>query len=605
MKQFLLLAILFIGNLMSAQSDFKFSTTAFVGAMAADDATDWTKNWTNFDPKNTTYPAPTDLTTLNGMDASLPVPGEKNLTTTLTLDASKTYKLDGLFVVRNGGKLVIPAGTVIRAASNLTASPKNYATIIVERGGQIEVLGTPDKPVVMTSNQAANSRERGDWGGLVIAGRAPHNLLNGTTNDNVQMEGFNNITFDATLARFGGTDAADNSGRITYLRLEFAGTALEANKEINALTLGGVGSATELHHVQVSFCNDDSFEWFGGTVNSSHLISFKTTDDDFDTDNGYSGLSQFGIALRDSAYYDKSYTLASGASTSEGFESDNEATGTANVKPYTNAIFSNYTMVGPVPVGSKYSDMNTVTKAAFRRGARIRRNSSVRIVNSIFMGYRNFLMVDGDSSLRNTNFPAVLALVKPNTAVDLKTKQISFDNNLILNTAAAFTSTTDTTANGLCEVARAAGSANKLAALNNWVRHTGPLANCIDPVPFTTGTLLVNPIAATTTPDFKPVAGSPAISGCSPNFAGNPILANLIINAAVEIPAAQFSPVFPNPISGGQLNFGRQVVSFGLFDLHGKLVKWGTDAESVSVDGLATGVYFIKLDGKAQRVIVQ
>ncbi len=603
MKRFLLLAVTLTSISLSAQTDFKLTPTTYVGALSADAAADWTKNWTNFDPKNTVYPATTDKTTLNGMDATLPIPGEKDLTDTLTLDASKTYELSGFFVVRSGGKLVIPAGTIIRAKSDLTTTPKNYAAIIVERGGRIEILGTESQPVVMTSLNNSG-RERGDWGGLLIAGRAPHNLLNGTTNDNVQMEGFNNIAFDANLAKFGGVDPLDNSGIVHYLRIEFAGVALETNKEINALTLGALGSGTELHHVQCSFSNDDSFEWFGGTVNSHHLIAFKGTDDDFDTDNGYSGLSQFGIALKDSAYYDKTYSLASGSSTSEGFESDNEATGTAAVKPYTNAIFSNYTMLGPVPVGSKYSDMNSVTKAAFRRGARIRRNSSLRIVNSIFMGYRNFCMIDGDSSLRNTNWPAALALTTPNTAIALN-KQIAFDNNVIVHTSAAFVSTTDTTANGLAEVTRATGSANKLTAVNNWLRHTGPLANCIDPVPFTVGTVLVNPMASSTTPDFKPVAGSPALTGCGANFKDNPVLVNLILSASYEIPVAQITPVFPNPISGGELQFGKQVVSFGLFDINGKLVKWGTDVSSVSVDGLVKGIYFIKIDGRAQRVVVQ
>lgn len=589
---------------LSAQVDFKLKQTNFVGALSENSAEDWTKGWTNFDPRNTNYPAATDLTTLNGMDASLPVPGEKFITNTLTLNASTSYLLTGLIVVKDGGKLVIPAGTVIHGQSNLASSPKNYATIVVERGGKIEILGTSNNPVVFTSAKAAGSRERGDWGGILIAGRAPHNLLNGTTNDNVQMEGFNNISFDATLARFGGTDPNDNSGIIRYVRIEFAGLAFETNKEVNALTLGGVGAATELNHVQSSFSNDDSFEWFGGTVNSSNLIAWKGTDDDFDTDNGYSGISQFGIAVRDSAYYDLTWQLPSGASTSEGFESDNEATGTANVKPATNGIFSNYTMVGPIPVGSKYSDMNSTTKGAFRRGARIRRNSSLRIVNSFFIGYRNFLMIDGDSSVRNTNWPQALALVKPSTPVDVPTKQIFYTNNLICSTAAAFTSTTDTTANGLIEVARAKGSNDKKLALDAWVRQTlyPSLANQIDPAPCGTSALLVNALASSTTPDFRPVAGSPVLSGA--NFLNNPILVNLTTDSK-EIELVKTLPIYPNPISNGELYFGKTVNSFGIFNLNGSLVKFGFDVDRVSIDSLDSGVYFIKLDGRAQKFIVQ
>ncbi|MBK9984929.1 MAG: T9SS type A sorting domain-containing protein [Saprospiraceae bacterium] len=585
-------------------SNFSLENTSYVGALSPDPAIDWTSGWTEFDPINATYPDPTDVTTLNGMDASLPVPGEKEIASgnTLTLDASQVYLLQGFIVVRSGGTLIIPAGTIIRAASDLSSSPKNYASIIVERGGTIEVNGTVDKPVIFTSSKSAGQRNRGDWGGLLIAGRSKHNLLNGTDNNNVQMEGFNNVTFDANLARFGGTDVNDNSGSINYLRIEFGGVAFETNKEINGLTLGAVGSGTKIDHVQVSYSGDDSFEWFGGTVNSKHLIAWKGTDDDFDTDNGYGGLAQFGIGVRDSAFYDLTYSLPSGGSTSEGFESDNEATGTASVSPKTNAVFSNFTMVGPVPVGSSYSSMNSTTKAAFRRGARIRRNSSLRIVNSIFMGYRNFLMIDGDSTLRNTNFAEALALVNPSTPVDITSKQISFANNIIVNTANAFTSTTDTTANGLVEVTRAANSISKLSAVNNWVRAGGLLHNNIDPVPFTDGTLLINPVAASKTPNFRPVVASPAISGS--NFLENPVLMNLVTGTK-EIEQAKVNPVYPNPIMNGDLHFGHEVVSYGIFDVNGKLVGHGFNTDSADINGLPSGIYFIKLEGVMQKFIVQ
>jgi hypothetical protein len=603
MKKTLLLLVGLFGFVFTnvyAQTDFKLQQTTFVGALGADLANDWTQGWTNWDPKNANYPAPTDITTLDGTAASLPVPGELSITNTLTLDANKVYQLKGMIVVRSGGKLVIPAGTVVRCQADLSTSPKNYATIVVERGGKIEINGTQANPVVFTSAKAAGSRDRGDWGGILIAGRSNHNLWGAS--DNVQMEGFNNVGFDATLAKFGGTDVNDNSGSITYLRIEFGGLAFEANKEINGLTLGAVGAGTVLNHVQVSYSGDDSYEWFGGSVNSSNLIAYKGTDDDFDTDNGYGGLSQFGLAVRDSAYYDLTYAAPSGGSTSEGFESDNEATGTANVKPYTNAIFSNYTMVGPVPVGSTWSGMNSTTKAAFRRGARIRRNSSLRIVNSIFMGYRNFAMIDGDSCVRNTNYAAALALVTPNTPVDVKSHQISFANNLIVNTDASSNSSTDTTANGLVEVTRKAGSKNQLLAIDAWVRQSGALANNINPVPFTAGTLLINPVAASTTPDFRPVSGSPALTGA--NFLNNPVLMNLVPTKEIFV-NTQIIPVFPNPISSGMLQFGQTVQSFGMFDINGKLVKYGFDANQVSIEGLSSGVYFIQLDGRAQKVIVE
>ncbi len=598
MKKNLLITLALLSTLITSAQTFQLQGTPYIGALTADAAADWTKTWTNFDPKNAVYPDPTDLTTLDGMAVSNPIPGKKEITATETLDATKAYLLKGLIVVKSGGKLVIPAGTIIRCQSDLSSTPKNYASIIVERGGKIEATGTVGKPVVFTSAKAVGARDRGDWGGLLIAGKSTHNLWTATSD--VQMEGFNNVTIDPNLAKFGGTDLADNSGIVRYVRLEFGGLAFEANKEINGLTLGAVGSGTELSNIQVSYSGDDSFEWFGGTVNSKYLIAYKGTDDDFDTDNGYRGLSQFGIGVRDSAYYDLTYNAASGASTSEGFESDNEANGTANVTPYTSCVFSNFTMIGPIPMGSSYAASNTLTQSAFRRGARIRRNSSQRIVNSIFMGYRNFLTVDGDSCLRNTNDPTLLSLITPSAAVDGATRQIMFSNNLIVNTAAALPTAT-TSANGLVEVTTA--SQPKLDALTAWVKSAGS-ANKIDAAAFSAGTLLVNPSAYSTTPDFRPIVSSAALTGGGGKFIGTPI-ASLISGAKEIAQAVKSAPVFPNPIANGNLNFGKQVEVFGIFDVTGKLVGNGFDTDHFNVQNLTSGMYFIKFEGQIQKFIVQ
>ena len=591
----------------TAQSTFKLLQTGYVGALTPDAAKDWTTSWSNFDPKNTLYGAATDSTTLNGLDATLPLPGVKEITTTVTLTATTVYLLKGFVVIKSGGKLVIPAGTVIRGLSDLTTTVKNYSTLIVDRGGKIEINGTATSPVVMTSAKAVGSRDRGDWGGLVLCGKAQHNKYVTTNDKSVQLEGFPAITFkDATntavnpnLGFIGGTDNADNSGIVRYLRVEFAGLALEPDKEINGITLGAIGNGTEFKNVQVSFSNDDSFEWFGGTVNSSNLIAFKGTDDDFDTDNGYAGLSQFGIAIRDSAYYDQTWKNASGASTSEGFESDNEAVGDLQTTILTNCVFSNFTMIGPIPMGSSYEASSTETRGAFRRGARIRRNSSQRVVNSIFMGYRNFAMIDGDSCVRNTNWLAAIAAVTPAIGVDVKSHQLMFNNNLIVNTTNAF-APASATANGLVEVSLA----DKLIIMDAWMKQTGVLANKINPVAFTAGTLLVNPSAYTTTPNFRPIANSAALSGA--NFVDNPVLVNLfLLNGANDLKAAQFAPIYPNPVTNGRVNFGREVLSYGIFDLKGQLIQHGFDTNHVTINSLAKGMYFIKLDGQVQKLIVQ
>jgi hypothetical protein len=483
MKKLLFFVSAAATQLLSAQTLEKVN---YVGALHRDAAKDWTKGWTEWNPKNASYGAVTDSTTLN--DAS----SIKKISSTLTLDAKTVYLLRSMLVVESGGKLVIPAGTVIRGEANLSLSPKNYATIVVERGGMIDIQGTTSKPVVMTSNKAAGSRDRGDWGGLVICGKAINNQ--GT---DVQLEGFNNVSVNNTLGKFGGSDDKDNSGSIKYVRIEFAGLAFEPNKEVNSLTMGSVGSGTVIEGVQTSFGNDDAFEWFGGTVNCKKIVSYKTTDDDFDTDFGYRGTVQFGIAVRDTNYYDLSWNAPSGSSTSETFESDNDAAGSGKT-PYTAAVFSNITCVGPVPLDKTYNDLTTTQKGAFRRGARIRRNSRLSIVNSIFIGYRNFIMFDGDSTL-------VAAGVKPNNTISENGNL--FRNNYIANTGAAAASGATNT--GLAEV----DSKNTPSGLDAWLKASGN-ANMIDKAKYSKGLILVDPQNATA-PDFRPVSSNTDLIGSS------------------------------------------------------------------------------------------
>jgi hypothetical protein len=185
---------------------------------------------------------------------------------------------------------------------------------------------------------------------------------------------------------YGGTNSADNSGAMQYVRIEFGGVAFSPNNEVNGLTLAGVGSGTTLDHIQVSYSGDDSFEWFGGSVNAKYLVSHRCFDDDFDTDNGFSG--KFGVSLRDPLQADQSGSKA--------FESDNDSGGSTN-RPKTSAVFSNMTLVGPIlnPSGSTYSPQYTA-------GAHIRRNSAESILNSVFMGFPTTLLIDGSGTASNT-----------------------------------------------------------------------------------------------------------------------------------------------------------------------------------------------------------
>lgn len=289
-----------------------------------------------------------------------------NITTTKTLNPAKRYLLIGECHVLSGGNLVIPAGTKIYGDKTSKGS------LIIERGGKINATGTANNPIVFTSAFQPSARHTGDWGGIVILGRAKINTNTGA--DTAAIEGF------ATQIWYGGQDDNDNSGVLQYVRIEYAGVALAPNNEINGLTMGGVGRGTTIDHIMVSFCGDDSFEWFGGTVNCKYLISYNAIDDEFDTDNGYRGRVQYGLSIKNPNIAD--------ISGSNGFESDNNGAPNYN-PPRTQPIFSNITFIGV-----KQYDTSTVD-ANHKRGMHQRRFSLQSVYNSIWMGYPTGILFDG------------------------------------------------------------------------------------------------------------------------------------------------------------------------------------------------------------------
>lgn len=354
-----LLSILTIG--VNAQTFW--TGTTYKGAFPVTDgtsSTDWTYGWSNFDPENTYYP--TAATTLNS-----------NITQNTTL--SGVVFLQNKVYVTNNSTLTILPGTIIRGDYS------TQGTLIITKGSKIIANGEESNPIIFTSNEEVGNRAEGDWGGLVILGQAINNQPGGVAN----IEGI----APSANTEYGGTDDEDDSGILKYVRVEFAGVPLEPNKEINGITFGSVGSNTTVDFVQVSFSGDDSFEWFGGTVNCKHLISYKGIDDDFDTDFGYRGKVQFGLSIRDNTRYD-----AVGASNA--FESDNDAQGSANL-PQTQAIFSNFTIVGPLGDGNQ----TLPTGETFEKAFQIRRNSSISIFNTLVTGWQKGLSIEGSAAESN------------------------------------------------------------------------------------------------------------------------------------------------------------------------------------------------------------
>ena len=340
--------------------------TTYRGAFAPSPVKQWTDNWVNWDPQNAFYPAPT--VTISGVIG------------TQTWTRNNTYLLQGIVYVDSLATLTIEAGTVIRGDANTVIS-----SLVIQRGAQIIANGTECNPIVFTSSKAIGARVRGDWGGLTILGRGLTNQGN-----NVNIEG---IGAGEPRARYGGNNNADNSGSLKYIRIEYAGFAITNGNELNSLTFGGVGSGTTVDYVQTSFGNDDAFEWFGGSVNAKHLVAYRTLDDDFDTDFGYSGLVQFGLSIKDPTVAD-----VVALSTSEGFESDNDAAG-STLTPKTSASFYNITQIGAFRCGSNAGGITQPTADAFRRGARLRRRTELKIFNSIFMNNWRGLLVDANTLL--------------------------------------------------------------------------------------------------------------------------------------------------------------------------------------------------------------
>ena len=368
------------------------------GAFAPAPTPMWTDGWANWDPENTAYPA-----------SNVTVTGNISANTTWT--SNNVYTLNGLVYVDTLITLTIEPGTIIRGGT----TPSN-SSLIIKRGATIIANGSSTNPIVFTSGLPVGSRSRGDWGGLIILGRAQSNLGTGF------IEG---LSTNPQLA-YGGTENADNSGILRYVRIELNGSVFAPNSEINGLTMGGVGSGTTIDYVQISYNQDDAFEFFGGAVNAGHLVSYRNLDDDFDTDNGFSGKVQFALAVRDPNVADNP-----AISTSEGFESDNDAGGSTTL-PQTRAVFSNVTVIGP------YRGNGSATVApGFRRGARIRRNSALSIFNSIFMDYATGLFIDGAASVANATNGTLkykynlVALATPThrVAENTATRTIFFANN--------------------------------------------------------------------------------------------------------------------------------------------------------------------------------
>ena len=301
-------------------------------------------------------------------------------TASRTLFSDTTYILRGFVQYANNSTLTIQPGTRIVGDAGTAGS-----SLFILRGSKIDAQGTADAPIVFTSSKAPGSRAPGDWGGIVIVGNG---IINRT--GLVNTEG----PVGAQQNYSGGTDNADNSGVLRYVRIEFAGYDVSggANTELNSLSMYAVGSGTTLEYVQSLAGLDDAFEWWGGAVDGRFLVSYESGDDHFDTSEGFVGRNQNLIGFQ-STRLQPAPNTGSVASDPQGFEMDGCAgagcdLGTRSV-PVTNPVFVNVTMVGN-PAESQTSG---------GRGIVLRRGHNGFLSNLILANWKSFAVSVRDTSV--------------------------------------------------------------------------------------------------------------------------------------------------------------------------------------------------------------
>ncbi|PWK75910.1 hypothetical protein LX99_03643 [Mucilaginibacter oryzae] len=283
--------------------------------------------------------------------------------------AGVTYRLRGYVYVDNNATLTIEPGTKI------VSNKDSAGVLIVYKGAKINAAGTADKPIVFTSAEA--SPKPGDFGGVIVVGNAVGN------GNHEAIEG----GVDAAHKAFGGTNDADNSGVLQYVRIEYAGKAVNPGDEVNGLSMYTVGSGTTVDHIQIVRGLDDAFEFFGGSFNAKYLVAYNCADDDFDLDDGYHGKIQFGVSIKDPAFNDDKGTSGD---ISNNFEVDNTTTAKGYLlTPITNPTMSNFTAIGP--------NNATGTVSTYGYNMRWRRGAKFTLANSIVMGgQRAGLDIDND-----------------------------------------------------------------------------------------------------------------------------------------------------------------------------------------------------------------
>lgn len=310
--------------------------------------------------------------------SSLPVvPVSSDITTNTTWTAGNVYEISNVVTVRNNATLTIMPGTFIKASVNVPGTQNGV--LVIAKDGKINAVGEECNPIVFTSRYLLDGNNStvgkpGDFGGVIILGNATINTPSGTAN----IEGL--PPTDARYS-FGGSNDADDRGSFEYVRIEYAGYQLATDIEVNGLTMGGVGSGTDINNVEVAWGLDDGFEWFGGTVSSDNLLAYANDDDQFDYDMGYRGTLSNSVAIAN----DASTHSGGGSPDSNGAEIDNSSTDPCGASPRTEVTFDNVSIWGTT---------SSTTANDYKYGVRVRRGALLIATGSTVTGYNTGIFTD-------------------------------------------------------------------------------------------------------------------------------------------------------------------------------------------------------------------
>ncbi|MCW3466591.1 hypothetical protein [Chitinophaga nivalis] len=321
-------------------------------------------------PVQQEHPVSATITPANGATLSGILSTGKTIRDTIHLTGG-TYFLYGVVFVDSLDVIKIDAGTVIKGIRSVNWWEPG-GTLVITRGAKIEAIGTRTHPIIFTSGNSVPAV--GDIGGVVILGRSTTN-----NQEDMNIEGLG--SFAEIDTRYGGYIDNDNSGTLKYVRIQYAGYELSLNNELNGLSLGGVGSGTTIDFVEVYKSAADGIQFFGGTVDATHLVIVNALDDGLEFGNGYHGRIQYALIVADSTRADNS--------ASNGIESQNNFTGALSI-PITKPLIANLTLIGmPNRVLATKNNFQPSSVGRYGEATRWRRSSQFEVYNSIFLGYEN------------------------------------------------------------------------------------------------------------------------------------------------------------------------------------------------------------------------